>query len=78
MPTITFKVSPAEARALRASARAAKTTLSGYLRRQAIAVAPVKRRIVLRKHPVSGLTYDASPGPMVTQAQIDAALADFP
>ncbi|MEO7798505.1 MAG: hypothetical protein ABIY47_12330 [Opitutaceae bacterium] len=78
MPTITFKVTPAEARALRASARAAKTTLSGYLRNQALPAAPAKRRVVLKKHPISGLTYDANPGPMVTQAQIDAALADYP
>ena len=78
MPTITFKVSPAEARALRASAHAAKTTLSAYLRHQTLPAAPAKRRIVLKKHPVSGLTYDASPGPIVTQAQIDAALADYP
>jgi len=78
MPTITFKVSPAEARTLRASAHAAKTTLSGYLRSQALPAAPPKRRIVLKKHPISGLTYNAAPGPMVTQAQIDAALADYP
>ncbi len=78
MPTITFKVSPAEARALRASARAAKTTLPNYLRRQTLPATTAKRRLVLKKHPVSGLTYNAAPGPMVTQAQIAAALADFP
>ena len=78
MPTITFKVSPAEARALRACAHAAKTTLSAYLRRRALPLAAPKRRLVLKKHPVSGLTYNAAPGPMVSQAQIDAALADYP
>ncbi len=78
MPTLTFKVTPAEARALRASAHAAKTTVSAYIRAHALPAAPAKRRIVLKKHPISGLTYNAAPGPMVTQAQIDAALADYP
>ncbi len=37
-----------------------------------------RRKLVVRKHPVSGLPYDATPGPVVSQTEIDAALADFP
>jgi hypothetical protein len=33
---------------------------------------------VLKRHPVSGLLDNAAPGPKVSQAEIDAALADFP
>jgi hypothetical protein len=80
MPVLTFKVTAAEAAAIRARARAQRQrSLSAYLRGVALAIpAPAPRRVVLKKHPVSGLTYDASPGPMVTQEQIDAALADYP
>ena len=79
MPTLSFKVSPEEARAIRQKARAQRTTLSRYLRQSALGDIPVrKRRIILKKHPVSGLTVDAGPGPAVMQAEIDVALADFP
>jgi hypothetical protein len=79
MPTLTFKVTPSEARDIRARARAERTTLSAYLRTKALPeTAPEKRKLVIKRHPVSGLPYNAAPGPMVTQAEIDAALADFP
>lgn len=79
MPTLTFKVSPAEARRIRAKARAEKCTLSAFLRTRVLETNPVRRRkIIIKKHPVSGLRYDATPGQAVTQAEIDACLADFP
>lgn len=80
MPTITFKVTPAEARELRARARAERATLSAYVRAKALPEEPRPRKgkLVIKRHPVSGLLYDATPGPMVSQAEIDAALADFP
>jgi hypothetical protein len=39
-----------------------------------------RRKVVIKKHPVSGLPYDAGGEglPMVTQEQIKAALTDFP
>jgi hypothetical protein len=77
MPTLTFKVSPEEARAIRARARQEKISLSAFLRSQLLEK-KTRRRIVLKRHPVSGVLMDASPGAKVTQAQIDAALADFP
>jgi len=80
MPVLTFKVTAAEAAAIRARARAQRRrSLSDYLRAVALdTAAPPRRRLVLKKHPVSGLAYNAAPGPQVTQEQIDAALADFP
>jgi hypothetical protein len=79
MPVISLKVSAADARRIRALARARRTTVSAYLRGQALPPpAATDRRISLRKHPASGLSYDASPRPAVTDDDIRAALADFP
>jgi len=79
MPVISLKVSPADARRIRALAKARSKTVSAYLREQALpAPGATNRRISLRKHRASGLSYDASPGPAVTDEEIRAALADFP
>jgi hypothetical protein len=80
MPTLTFKVSDDEARLLRARARAEKTTLSAFLRARVLDATPARRKIVMRKHPVSGLPYDAGAGKraVVTRAAVKALLADFP
>ena len=81
MPTLTFKVSPEEARIIRAKARAEKSTVSAFLRTRVLDAKPAKaRRRVIKRHPVSGLLYDATDegGPIVTHEQIKAALADFP
>ncbi|MGH8019824.1 MAG: plasmid mobilization protein [Opitutaceae bacterium] len=81
MPTISFKVSVEEARELRRRVRAEKTTLSDYLRKSALGAKPARRRrMVIKKHPVSGLPYDAAGDglPTVTREEIAAALAEFP
>jgi hypothetical protein len=80
MPTLTFKVTLAEARAIRARALAEKGTVSHYLRARALpAEKPAARRLVMKRHPVSGAPYVASPiGPPVSREQIKAALAHFP
>jgi len=80
MPTLTFKVTAAEPRTIRA--RAAKANVSAFLRTRAPG-APVTeklRKLVLRKHPVSGLPYDASGAklPVITHEEVRALLADFP
>jgi hypothetical protein len=77
MPVLSFKVSAAEARTIRALAKAGKKTVSAYLRERAL---PDRKRgkRTLRRHPVSGLIYDATPGRRVTEEEIQAALADFP
>lgn len=80
MPVITFKVTPPEARIIRARARALRTTVSAYLRRAALGqeTGSKRARVVRRRHPVSGLTYNATAGRTVTEEEIRAALADFP
>jgi len=80
MPTLTFKVSPEEARAIRKRARAARSTLSAFLRAKALGTKPRRHKIVVRKHPVSGLPYDAGGKdlPPVSLEEIKAALPDFP
>lgn len=79
MPVISLKVTPADARRIRALAKAHSKTVSAYLREQALpSPAATARRIALKRHRASGLSYDNSPGPAVTDEEIRAALADFP
>lgn len=80
MPVLTFKVSELEARIIRARARARRTSLSAYLRHVALGQDGRSRpsRIVRRRHPVSGLTYNAARGREATADELRAALADFP
>jgi hypothetical protein len=78
MPVISFKVSAADARAIRARAKASRKTLSAYLRERALPGRTRRRTLAPMTHPVSGLTYDATRGPNVTEEEIRAALADFP
>ncbi len=81
MVAITFKVSPEEARRIRHAARAAHRSVSAHIRAAVLPPSPVRRRKrIIKRHPVSGLPYDATDegGPTVTLDQIKAALADFP
>jgi len=81
MPTLTFKVSPEEAREIRAKAHAEKATVSAFLRARVLEARSARpRRRIIRKHPISGLPFDATDkgGPTVTLEQIKAALTDFP
>jgi len=78
MPVISFKVSAADARAIRARAKAKKLSVSEYLRRHALPAKTPKRRVSVARHRVSGLPYDPAPGPEVSEDEIRAALADFP
>ena len=77
---ISFKVDPETERKIRAKARAEKTSVSAYLRKVVLGdevTAPAK--MLPRKHPVSGLPYNAaSTRTLVADAEIKAALADFP
>ena len=50
MPTLTFKVSPAEARAIRGKARAERGTVSAFLRTRALDAPPAPRKIIIKKH----------------------------
>jgi hypothetical protein len=80
MPILSFKVDPQSASQIRAKARAAKSSVSAYLRKAALgdgATTPAK--IVRKNHPVSGLPCNASSSTKpVSEEEIRAALADFP
>ena len=77
MPVITFKVSDDEAREIRA--RAAKAlSVSDYLRKSALGSESKASKVIRRRHPISGLPYNASAGRSVSDAEIRTALADFP
>jgi len=79
MPVLTFKVTAAEARAIRAKARAENAaSVSAFLRSSVLGEKPAKARILRRIHPVSGLPYNAAAGRTVSDVDIRTALADFP
>lgn len=79
MPVISFKVTAAEARAIREKVRTTRAkSVSALLRQSVLGDKPGPAKIIRRKHPVSGLSYNAAPGRIVTDAEIRAALADFP
>jgi hypothetical protein len=80
MPVLSFKVDPQSAQRIRAKARAAKSSVSAYLRKAALGDDERKAAtIVRRRHPLSGLPYNAANAKrVVTDEEIRAALADFP
>jgi hypothetical protein len=78
MPVISFKVSADEARRIRRLARSCKKTVSAYLRDRALPRRTRSRATRTARHPVSGLTFDTTDGPAVTQEEISAALVEFP
>lgn len=80
MPVLSFKVDAPSARRIRANARAAKSSVSAYLRQAALGdTGRPPAKITRGKHPVSGLPYNAArSGRVVTEDEIRAALAEFP
>jgi hypothetical protein len=78
MPTLTFKVSVEEARKIRARAREAKSpSISDFLRKVALQESAPRPRVLV-KDKLTGLMVDSTPGPLITDEQVRAALADFP
>jgi uncharacterized protein (DUF1778 family) len=79
MPVVSFKVTEEQARELRRSARLKRKTVSEYLRDAAFSAAPRMPKLIIKKHPVSGLSYNAAPGQLnPSLEEIKAVLADFP
>jgi len=80
MTTISFKVSDAEARAIRNRARQERLTVSEFLRRQAMVPSRVAARIGLRRCPETGATiFEGSKDlPSLTVESTREILADFP
>ena len=82
MPTLTFKVSDADADAIRRAAREKRVNLSEFLRESATAQIPAQEgtgQFLPKRHPVSGLWYNAAPNqPQYTHAELKKFLEDFP
>lgn len=81
MPTLSFKVSTTEARAIRRSARLKKKTLSEYLRAAALPSArPKAKDYRTQIDPQTGFPVTIPPPgvALVTSAQVREQLADFP
>ena len=77
--TASVKLTREEMSQLRHDANAKRMTISDYFR---AAIFPPKKKtrpkIILKKHPVSGLLYNAAPPPRIpTQAELDEALKDY-
>ena len=63
LETLTFKVAPDDATLIRRRARAQNRSLSAYLRACALpARKPSHPKLIPKRHPVSGLWYNAAPG----------------
>jgi len=81
MPTLTFKATAEEARAIREAALREKLNLSAYLRRSALRVGgkPAANPRLVRS-PRTGAYVVAAPrgAPTLTSAKVRELLADFP
>ena len=80
MPTLTFKVSPEEARRIRAFARGERLTVSAYLRRQACGTEAASEPIRRIRCPHTGaMVFGPAVGhPALTTRSVGEMLADFP
>ena len=79
MPTLTFKTSAADARAIQAAARRKNLNLSAYLRHVALQDAPVpKPRLVRSLKTGAYVIVSAAGAPKLTSAMVRTLLADFP
>ena len=67
--------------ATQSGTRRGRSAVSAFLRTRVLDAKPAKaRRRVIKRHPISGLLYDATDegGQIVTHEQIKVALADVP
>jgi hypothetical protein len=74
VPTFSFKTEPAEAKAIRAAARARGLTVSEYLRRVALARPTRRTRMRARLRPGRVIIQGAADAPTLTSADVAAAL----
>ena len=80
MQTISFKVSPEEARAIRTRAHQEHLTVSEFLRRQAVAPSCLPAQVKLRQCQLTGATIFDGAGalPPLTMESTREILIDFP
>ena len=79
MNTIAFKATDELEAFIRQQAATRKTSVSQYIRGVFEALKPKRAcKVIPKRHPVSGLWYNAAPPPRVpTQAELDEALKDY-
>jgi hypothetical protein len=79
MPTLTFKTSAADERAIRTAARRKNLSLSAYLRHVALQGVPVWKPRLVRSRKTGACVIVSAPGtPKLTSARVRALLEDFP
>jgi hypothetical protein len=79
MPTLTFKTSAADERAIRIAARRKDLSLSAYLRQVALQGAPVQKSHLVRSLKTGASVVVSVAGtPKLTSARVRALLTDFP
>ena len=76
MPTFSFKAAPAEAKAIRAAARAQKLSVSEYLRRAALPAMAGRKAVRRSLKPGRVVIEGATDAPMLTSADVASALYD--
>lgn len=74
MPTFSFKAAPAEAKAIRAAARARGLTVSEYLRQSALPRTTTRRHARRTYPPGRVVIRGSDDAPTVTTADVAAAL----
>lgn len=76
MPTFSFKTRPAEAKAIRATARSRGLSVSEYLRRAALTRPARRTRLRARFEPGRVVVQGSADAPTLTSADVAAALYD--
>ena len=77
MPTFSFKAAPAEAKRIRAAARAQRLSVSEYLRRAALPASTGRHQSVRRSlKPGRVIIQGSSDAPTLTSADVASALYD--
>jgi hypothetical protein len=80
MPTLSFKVAPAEEHRIRAAAKARRLSVSEYLRRAALPPAKSQPKLRMKTDRRTGLSYAVMPSgaPRLGLHDVKRILADFP
>lgn len=76
MPTFSFKAAPAEAKSIRAAARASRVSLSEYLRRAALPRTTGKKPVAGMHKPGRVVIQGSADAPTLTSADVASALYD--
>ena len=76
MPTLSFKIAPAEAKSIRAAARAKRLSVSEYLRRAAVPHSAKTKTSQAVLKPGRVVIQGSNDAPVLTSADVASALYD--